>query len=478
MGVFTDVINKASAPNVKLAARAQLRIEREFLPAALEIVDTPTPPLPRMVALLIIAFFVLALVWSWFGKIDVVATAPGKIIPSGRAKVIQPLEIGSVKSIHVEEGQHVRVGDVLIELDATTNTADRDRFAHDTMAAKVDAARLRGLLHPNGDPFASLTDADPGLIRTARSQMVAQQQEQQAKISAAERMLEQKEAERDGVRATIAKLEASLPLTAQRAQIRRDIAKSEFGSKLAVIDSQQQLVEQQHELEVQKEKLQETQAGISALQRQRAQIIAEYNKNILVDLAKAEAQISGNSQELVKATERTRLQRLTAPVDGVVQQLTVHTVGGVVTPAEQLMVIVPTGAKLEVEATVENKDIGFVEAGQPAAIKIETFNFTRYGLIGGKVMRVSRDAVPIDRPMTPAGTTAGNLSPSATQAPQSLGYIAHVALDRPDIQVEKKRLALEPGMAVTVEIKTDKRRVLDYILSPLAAGSHDSLHER
>ncbi len=454
--------------------------ERAFLPAALEIVETPPPPLPRIIGALVMAFFTIALLWSYYGYVDVIATAPGKIIPGGRAKVIQPLDIGSVKAIRVEDGQHVKAGDVLIELNPTSNEADKDRFSHDVTAAKLDVARLRGLLHGAGPDSVFTTErADASLVLTARRQMQAQRQEQQAKLDNIDRQLEQKRAEHDGVRATITKLEESLPLTAQRAKLRSDIAKQEFGSKLAVIDSQQQLVEQQNELLVQRHHLDETSAGIKALLRGRQQVIAEFNKTVLSDLSKAELQAQGMGQELRKATDKTNLQRLTAPVDGVVQQLAVHTIGGVVTPAEQLMVIVPSGAKLEVEATIENKDIGFIDVGQLAEIKIETFSFTRYGLVHGRVSRVSRDAVPLDKPSTPQpGSTQPSMASSQNQSPQSLGYIARVALDRPDIQIGNKRVALEPGMAVTVEIKTDRRRVIDYILSPIQKYTHDSLRER
>ena len=164
------------------------------------------------------------------------------------------------------------------------------------------------------------------------------------------------------------------------------------------------------------------------------------------------------SQDVVKAARRRAVQRLVSPVDGVVQQLAVHTVGGVVTPGQQLMVVVPRDAPLEVEAWVENKDVGFVRPGQPVEVKVETFPFTRYGTVAGRVTGLSRDAVSVER--------------------LGLVYAARVSLDRSAVRVEERDVALAPGMAVTVEIAIGRRRVLDFFLSPLLRRTHESLRER
>jgi hemolysin D len=181
----------------------------------------------------------------------------------------------------------------------------------------------------------------------------------------------------------------------------------------------------------------------------------------------------------VRAEQKTRLQSLAAPVDGVVQQLAIHTIGGVVTPAQALMIIVPADSRLEIEAMVTNRDIGFVQAGQDAAIKIDTFNFTRYGLLHGRVLSVSNDAIARDKPpeksgAKPQGPDAGSSEPKG----QELNFAARVSLDRTSMQIEDKTVNLSPGMAVTVEIKTGSRRIIDYVLSPIARYRHDSLRER
>ena len=454
--------------------------EAEFLPAALEIVERPVSPMPRIVGGVIIGFFAAALIWSWLGKVDIIAVASGKIIPSGRAKVIQPLELGTVKAIHVEEGQHVAVGDLLIELDPTTNQADRDRFASDLMRAQLEAARLEAQLgRRSQDPFAQFTKVDPAVVKIARDQMAAQIAEQEAKLASIDRQIAEKRAENDSVKATIDKLRASLPLMEKRAAIQNAVVGLGFSNKIADLQAQQTVVEQKNELIVQQHHLDQAGEVVEALNHQRQQTDAEYRRSLLSDLTKAEMAVAQIQQEYLKASGKTELQRLLSPVEGTIQQLAVHTIGGVVTPAQQLMVIVPSDAKLEVEAVVENKDIGFVETGQAAEIKVETFNFTQYGLIHGAVMRVSRDAVPMDKPLTPApGSSQTSMASAQIQAPQQLAYIARIALDRPTIQIGAKEIPLEPGEAVTVEIKTGQRRVLDFLLSPLQTYRHDSLRER
>ncbi len=173
-----------------------------------------------------------------------------------------------------------------------------------------------------------------------------------------------------------------------------------------------------------------------------------------------------------------QLQRLVAPVDGVVQQLAIHTLGGVVTPAQAIMVVVPADSPLEIEAAVSNQDIGFVHAGQQAAIKIDTFNFTRYGLLHGEVLGVSPDAVGPGAGTDDAPTARQPAADRLRTAGRGLSYTARISLDRTTIPVDGKPVDLRPGMTVAVEINTGTRRVIDYLLSPLLRYTQESLRER
>lgn len=474
----------SSARSVVPFRRPQARRGQElaFLPAALEIVETPPSPVGRAIAAAIIVLFAAAVVWAWWGVIDVVASATGKILPSSRVKVMQPFETGVVRAIRVQDGQIVRAGDVLIELDPTANEAERDHSRSDLLAEQLNIARLRAALADGDDPMADFklpAGADKDLIATQRQLLLNQVTEQRAKIAALFRQQAQKEAEQATTAATIHKLDTIIPVIQSRVDIRKTLVEKELGSKLSYFEVLQLLVEQQEEFRVQQSHLHETEAAIAAIRETRGQAAAEYRRSISDELAKAEQKANGLAQDLIKAEQRTRLQVLSAPVDGVVQQLAVHTVGGVVTPAQPLLVVVPSDSRLEIEAMVSNRDIGFVHAGQDAEIKVDTFNFTRYGLLHGKVLSVSQDAVIRDRQQDRASDRAlGTANESSEPKGQELNYSARISLDRTQMQIDDRMVNLSPGMAVTVEIKTGSRNILSYLLSPLLRYRQETLRER
>lgn len=367
--------------------------ELEFLPAVVELQETPPSPLGRAIAWVIMALFTVAVVWATFGKIDIIAVAQGKIVPGDRSKVVQPLESGVVKAIYVRDGVRVKKGQPLIEID-TTAGADRERFSNEHLAALTEIARLRALL-ANRDTFEAPKGADPTFVQIQRNRL----RDQLAEFRAL--------------------------------QNQADAYKQMYDK---------QYVSQMQYLEVEQRRAAKAQEHAAAL-------------------AETETRAHSLSKEFAKARTRASQQYLAAPIDGVVQQLAVHTVGGVVTPAQQLLVIAPDEDRLEIEAWVENKDIGFVSENQEAEIKVESFPFTRYGTLAGHVVSLSKDAVPLEK----------------------LGFFygARVSLEESKIRVDNgKEVPLTPGMNVSVEIKTGQRRVIEYFLSPLVQALNDSVRER
>ena len=456
--------------------------ELAFLPAALEITETPASPIGRAIGATIIAVFCAALVWACLASVDIVAIAPGKIIPSGRTKLIQPFEIGVVRAINVHDGQSVKAGEVLIELDPTMTDAEEGRLKSDHVAAELDVARLRAALVGHADPLADFEPPDgasTAQIEMHRQFLVSLVAELNTKLAEVDRQRQQKEAESASVVATIGKLETTIPVLQERVDLRKYLYNKELGSKLTYLTEYQDLVGMQQELIVQKSHAHEADAAVATLKETRAKIVAEYRRSLFDDLAKAEQKAAALEQDVVKAERRTKLQLLSAPVDGVVQQLAVHTIGGVVTPAQVLAVLVPSDSHLEIEAKVSNHDIGFVHAGQEAEIKVDTFSFTRYGLLHGHLMDVSRDAITAEKPQDNSNDkAAGGVARTSEPAGQELNYLARVSLDRTQMQVDDGAVNLGPGMAVTVEIKTGSRRIISYLLSPLVKYKHEVLRER
>jgi hemolysin D len=439
------------------AARPQGR-ELDFMPAVLEIQESPPSPHGRAVALTIIAVFGTAILWATFGHIDIIAVAQGKIIPSDRSKVIQPLEAGVVKAIHVRDGQTVHAGELLIELDSTVAAADEARLSNEHQAGLVEAARLKALL-AGRSTFDAPPGADRSLVEVQRKQAGDQLTEHQARVNAARLAIEQRKAAIEATRANIERLQTTVPMLTQKADSYRKLREKGYVSELQYLEAEETRVNKTQELAVERQKLVQDTAALREAEHNHQVIVSEFKKARLAELAAAETKTASLSSEVIKAEVRTGMQRLTAPIDGVVQQLAVHTVGGVVTPAQQLMVIAPHEGQLEVEAWVENKDVGFVNADQDAEIKIEAFPFTRYGTIEGRILSLSKDAVPLEK--------------------TGLLYSARVSMAQSSIRVENQKVVpLSPGMTVSVEIKTGQRRLIEYFLSPLIQAGRESVRER
>lgn len=231
---------------------------------------------------------------------------------------------------------------------------------------------------------------------------------------------------------------------------------------------------------MQQSRLLQADAGVSSLKGQRDQALAEYKQKALEELVQAEQAAASLKEQLVQAEEKNRQQTLTSPIDGTVQQLAIHTEGGVVTPAQALMVIVPKDSPLEIEAMVPNRDIGFVHEGQEAEIKVDTFNFTKYGFVHGIVQSVSQDAITQQKPPMSSEDQRKSGASNETSEPkgQELVYASRVSLDKTAMLIDGRTVNLAPGMAVTVEIRTGTRRVIEYILSPVFKRKQEAMHER
>jgi hemolysin D len=288
--------------------------------------------------------------------------------------------------------------------------------------------------------------------------MRSQQAGHRARLDALDRQTEASEADAQAIAAEIDKLKGTLPLLRKRVSAHRELAKLDFAPKLNVLELEEELVRQKQDLAAAEARQIQASATVAGTKRARVQAAEEFRGDRLAELAEAEQRLAQLDQELIKMERLRGLQSLASPVDGVVQQLSIHTIGGVVTEAQQLMVIVPESSRLEIEATLLNKDIGFVQAGQQVAIKLETFPFTRYGTIDGEVLHVSSDAVQHEQ--------------------LGLVYLARIAMSRATMEADGKTVYLTPGMAATAEVKTGKRRVIEYLLSPVLRYGDESLEER
>ena len=408
--------------------------EAEFLPAALSLQAQPVSPVGRWVARTLILLIVVLITWSILGKIDIIVNAQGKIIPSDRTKTIASVEVASVRALYVQEGQAIKAGDLLVELDARASDSERDKAIGDEQLASLQAARARALLDAIDSGKAPRLPPVEGVPQQRWIEADQYLQDQWRDYIAKLNRLE----------GAIHRYGEALPLAAQRARDYADLADSHDVSRHAYLEKEQARVDLEGQL-------------VDA-RNQKIALTAETRRVAQDSLNEAKKILGQSSQDARRAGVHSELLKLVAPVDGTVQQLTVHTVGGVVPAAQPLMQIVPQQGVIEVEAFMENKDVGFVQEGQEAQVKIEAFEYTKYGTVPAHVTHVSRDAIQDEK--------------------KGLIYSVKVALDKRTLDVDGRPVALTPGMSSTVDIKTGTRRVIEYVLSPLIQHGQESLHER
>ncbi|RTL70564.1 MAG: HlyD family type I secretion periplasmic adaptor subunit [Hyphomicrobiales bacterium] len=451
--------------------------DKEFLPAALEILATPPSPLSTTLISVICLAFSAALAWSYFSWIDIHAVASGKIQPSGRSKVVQPLEAGKVVQLWVENGAVVKAGEVLLELDSTETLADRDALAKDHEASVAEVARRSTAI------AAAQTGAfDTGSLHfpetvgrevKTREELVfrAELALLKATLESLQSQIEEKVATTERLKGSIRARQKLISLAKERVGMREEIETRGAGSRAMIIEALTQYETFATTDATERGQLLETEAALISLGRKRDEAVRQFIADQAQKLAEVDRKRERLLQELIKAQSKSDRTRLRAPIDGTVQQLSITTIGQVVTSGQSLMILVPSDAPIEIEILLPNKDIGFVKPGQAAIVKVEAFPFTRYGTVDAEVAKVSRDAVEEKDPAT-LGDTANVVRAQApltqqNSRTQSLVFPATLRVVHPFMRLEGEALPLVPGMAVTAEIKTGRRRAISYLLSPL-----------
>ncbi|MDP9651436.1 HlyD family type I secretion periplasmic adaptor subunit [Paraburkholderia caledonica] len=458
---YVAVFRMAWSIRRQLDTPRRLTHELAFLPANLELADTPVHPAPHWTMRVTVALAAAIVLIVLIGRLDIVAVAKGKLLPDARVKIVQPAITGVVRRILVSDGQRVAAGQLLVELDASQAAADSDKARSAKINAALTSARSRALLAAQRDghrPVLGMVDgASAQEQEEAQSFADGQYREYQDKLASARAEQTKRQAELETTREEIGKLRSTAPLARQQANDFGSLVKDKYVARQDYLAKEQTAIEQEHELAAQQSHAHEL---IAAIAEQRAEVesaTSAFRREQLDTLDKATQQLSQNRDDEAKAQTREHLLSLYAPVTGTVQQLAVHTVGGVVTTAQALMEVVPDDA-LEVEVNVENKDVGFVEVGQQAIVKIEAFPYSRFGYLTGKVVSVSNDATQ-DKKL-------------------GLVFVSRIRLPSDRMQINGKSVRLTPGMEVTAEIKTGKRSVAHYFLDPLIETSQESMRER
>lgn len=470
--------------------RERVPEDREFLPGALEILEAPASPIRIALIYVLCGLIVTALAWSWFGRLDVYATSTGKFQTSGRTKVVQPLESGKVVAINARDGDVVKEGDVLVELDATAAVADQVVARDGLDNARVEIVRRQAAITAaSKDPVDTApTVAWPASVpqpisRREEAALRSDLSTLAATLANLEAQKREAEAERDKYQASLVPQQAVIDLITEHVGMRDQLFKSGWNSRATLIEMLQQKQTAELALANLQGSLASAKAAIPVLDTQIAktrQTFVDTNTQTLVDQQRKADELV---QVLAKADLNVAHTTLRAPASGTVQASSVTTVGQVVATGQQVMSVVPQDSPMEIEAYILNSDAGFIKVGQDATIKVDTFPYTRYGTISGTVTRIATDAMTgkqaQQQQASPSSAPDGQMSiTSAAQQTSDLVFPIIVVPSQTTMMVDGRVRPLTSGMTATVEVKTESRRALDYIMSPLHDILSSSAKER
>jgi len=421
------------------------------------VTEEPPPLLVWLLPALVMIVAAAGLTWAIVGEVDIVASEPATLVPSGRVKVIQSPEQRVVRRIPVREGARVRTGDLLVEFENEDVAADLRRVRGDLIAARLRAARLTAALDGATD-FAASEGAPAWAVADEARLLEADRAKLESDLDANRREKTRLEAETRSSDASAAKQEALIPLIRKRVEARRTLVDARYASMTDFVSLEQELVSAESDLRVERSRREVSEAATAATGAREEQLIRAHRMELSTALAEAGSKIAGLTEDARKAEQRAASLVLRAPEDGTITELALHTVGGVVQPAQALMKLVPADAKLEVEAKVLNRDVGFLSEGQEVTVKLDTFLFTKYGGIPGRVVSVASDAV--------------------TDEHQGAVFPTRIELERQTIEVDGRTVPLGAGMTATVDIHTGKRKVIDYLMSPIRKYTQEAIRER
>ena len=431
-----------------------------FKPALLEVMDSPPSPLSRVVTWSLIVLALLILMWAFFAEMEIVVSAQGRVVPSGHVKQVQSVEAGIVKIIHVRDGQRVQRGDILIELDGTRTEADSQRLNQELKESEMEILRLQAQIKNEEKSFVLVDGTDAEVSSFQKQLLTSRLHQYRSLLLVQENEINEKEFEVSALSSMIMRLAEAMPLIEQKYRKHEELAKKGFVSEMEKLATRLEMLEARRELEVHRHRLQKSQSALSASKKEKQRTESEFLSNTLDELLDARKKHDMLQQEVIKAEQQQRQQKILAPANGTVQQLAVNTNGAVVTAAQVLLEIVPNDSKLEVKAEILNRDIGALYSGLPVNLKVDAFEFTRHGMVGGNLEWVGRN--------------------SFQDKDKGLVYPTRIALTDTILpnRINGKQGHLAPGMSVTADIVVGKRRVLDYFLGPLLRYKDESLRER
>ena len=437
----------------------ELRRDYEFMPATLEVLEAPPAPFSRLILLFVVLFSTIMIGWACIAKMDIVVNGMGVVIPKGKVKTVQSLESGIVTSIHVRDGQAVSKGELLISMDNSDTLADLDSIGKELAKTDLTILRLEAELGSDQELFSPPDNIDEATVKIHRNLLHKSLAAHAERLHTLDIEVKRCRAERSALEFDVLRLEESLPVTLELFNKRTILAERKLISNAEFLQARLEVNDLRHNLSSARSRLEEVEARLGRAVEEKELTKSEYHRDLLDRLTEARNNRENLRNRLAKARNKQHQLQLRAPVDGIVQQLEVNTVGGVVTSAQPLLVVVPAACGLEIEARIPDKDIGFILPDQEVSVKVNAYPFTRYGDLDGRIEWVAGDSV-ID---------------------EQLGavYPIKVAVEQYTLpnRINGKQGVIAPGMTVVADIKVGQRRVIDYFLGPIIRYRDQSLRE-
>jgi hemolysin D len=441
----------------------------DFAPALLRLQASPPAPFPRAFLMVLLAFFASLVAWAAIAQLDIVAVAPGKLVPHTYLKIVQPSEQGIVREILVKEGEQVAHGQTLIRMDAVLAAADLRALAQEREEKRLALRRIGAQL--DGTALRQESGDRRELFARVAAQYQANVQAYSNAVAQERATLEKARADLAAAQQVKTKIGETLPHYRTQDDAYSQLVSEGFMGTIVASDKKRERQEKEQDLLTQEHNIRSYKATIEQSERKLSQITADYRKQLQADRVEAAAQFEKITEELAKNQHRSALLELKAPHAGVVKDLATHTIGTVAAPGTILMTIVPQDEPLIAEVFVTNEDVGFVRAGQDVKVKLSTFQFNKYGMLDANVRQVSADATEGRE-----GSNAGEATRQAPTAP--LTYRTIVDLRTQELVAQGVRHRLTPGMQVMAEIHLGSRSVLEYLFSPVARAFHEAARER
>ena len=442
----------------------------DFAPGLLAIQESPPARLPRAVMYTVSGLFVILLLWSILGKLAIVASAEGRLIPQTYVKIVQPSDAGIVQEILVKEGEKVKAGQVLMRMDMKLAEADAKTIGNDLALRSLQLRRIDAEL--SGKLLLRKRNDPEDLFRKVQAQYSDHHQSYVDSLGQAQEALKKTQREYDSARAVLLKLEQITPILKQQSDAYVDMGKDGYAPQVTVRDKQREYLEKSHDLHAQESTVASLEAAVNQAQKQIDQITSKYRSDLQNERIEAEGQHRKLQQDWVKQEYKNGLLELKSPQAGIVKDLATHTIGTVVSPGTVLLSIVPENEPLVAEVMVKNDDVGFVNLQQNVKVKLAAYPFEKYGMLDGEVTQIGPDASDGS-----AQQGAGLSRDKSTQNQPSI-YKAIISFKNQALEVEGEKLKLVPGMQVVAEINQGSRTVMQYLLSPVQKTIYDSGRER